>query len=399
MDDGPPGRADSPGRFPKAMAAVVILTLPLGTVYAFSVFLRPLEAELGATRAALSFVFGLSIVGFTLGMNLAPLLYRLAAAWVLVAGSALVASLGMLLAATAPGIAQLALGYGVLFGLGGGTAYVLLLQGVNLMLHGRRGLVNGFIISLYPLGAMIGVPLFGWSLAAWGLRPTLTALAATLALAGALSTWLVVLSGMTLLVPGQGPAAPQERRAWLFLRLWTVFFLAAAAGLTVLGQAAAMVEAYGGAKALALAATTAITACIAAARIGGGWLADRLGAPLVMAGAHALALGGDILLLVFPGPWLAAVTLAMIGIGYGIVSGGSTAAIGEYWGTAHYGRIAGRLYVAWCLAAVTLPVVAGRIFDLSGSYTGAIMIAAGGNALGIAVAAMLPWRRRAAAPG
>ena len=34
-----------------ALAAVVALNLPLGTVYAFSVFIRPLEATLGASRA------------------------------------------------------------------------------------------------------------------------------------------------------------------------------------------------------------------------------------------------------------------------------------------------------------------------------------------------------------
>lgn len=386
----PPSRR----RVPAALVAVVALNLPLGTVYAFSVFLRPLETELGLTRAALSFVFGLAIVAFTAGMNLAPLLYRLAPAWALVAGCAAVASGGIALAAAASGLTELAIGYGVLFGLGGGTAYVVLLQGVNLMLSGRRGLVNGFIVSLYPAGAMIGAPLFGWALGHWGLRATLGGLAATLAVAGALASLLVVASGMTAAAPARGPSAPAalgHGRA-IFWRLWAVFFLAAAAGLTVLGQAAGMVEAYGGGKALALLATTAITGCIAGARIGGGWLADRFAVPAVMAGAHMLALGGDLLLLGFPGALVAVASLGMIGMGYGIVSGSTAAAIGVYWGAAHYGRIAGRLYVAWCVAAVTLPILAGRLFDLGGGYAGAIMVAAVGNAFGIAIAAGLPRR-------
>ena len=122
---------------------------------------------------------------------------------------------------------------------------------------------------------------------------------------------------------------PVARQLSLFLRIWLAFFLAAAAGLTVLGQAAGMVEAYGGTKALALSATTAITGCIAAARIGGGWLADRVPAPLVMVGAHLLALSADALLVFFPGPLLAVATLAVIGIGYGLVSGSVAAAIGR----------------------------------------------------------------------
>ena len=378
-----------------ALAAVVALNLPLGTVYAFSVFIRPLEATLGASRAELSFVFGLALVCFTLGMNLAPLLYRRAATGALLAGSAAVAALGMALAALAGGVPQLALGYGVLFGLGGGVAYVVLLQGTNLMLSGsKRGLVNGFIVSLYPAGAVIGAPLFGWALAEWGLRATLGGLAATLALAGAASALLAVAAGMRVAPPtGSAAAPPPERRFSVFRRLWSVFFLAAAAGLTVLGQAAGMVEAYGGSKALALsAATTAVTAFVTAARVGGGWLADRVPAPLVMAGAHALAFSAGLLLLALPGPLVAVGTLALIGTGYGLVSGSSAAAIGVYWGAAQYGRVAGRLYAAWCVAAITLPVVAGRLFDLTGGYAGAIMIAAAGNLLGIAIAAGLPRR-------
>ena len=104
---------------------------------------------------------------------------------------------------------------------------------------------------------------------------------------------------------------------------------------------------------------------------------------------------GDLLLLGFPGPLMAVATLAMIGMGYGIVSGSTAAAIGVYWGAARYGAIAGRLYVAWCVAALTLPVVAGRLFDLTGGYHGAIAIAAGANLAGVIVAAGLP--RRAAA--
>ena len=37
----------------------------------------------------------------------------------------------------------------------------------------------------------------------------------------------------------------------------------------------------------------------------------------------------------------------MIGLGYGIVSGSTAAAITMYWGAAQYGRMAGRLYIAW----------------------------------------------------
>lgn len=387
------------GSLALGLAAVVALNLPLGTVYAWSVFLRPLEAGLGLGRAALSFVFGLAVVAFTAGMNLAPALYRLAPAPVLVLGCSALAAAGMALAAGAAGLGQLALGYGVLFGLGGGMAYVLMLQGMNLMLDaaqaGRRGLVDGFIVGLYPLGAMIGAPVLGWALGLWGLRPTLLGLAATLAATGLLGAALMRLAGMRVAPPpatDKAPAGAAPGRGGIFRRLWLVFFLAAASGLTVLSQAAGIVQAYGGTAALALGATTAVTGGIAAARVGGGFLADRWAVPRVMAGAHALALSGSLLLLGVPGPLPCLAALLMIGTGYGIVSGSTAAAIGLYWGGGEYGRMAGRLYIAWCVAAVTLPVAAGRLFDLSGGYAVAVMLAAGGNLLGLLLALGLPAR-------
>jgi hypothetical protein len=60
----------------------------------------------------------------------------------------------------------------------------------------------------------------------------------------------------------------QHGRAFYFLV--AVFFLAAAAGLMVLSQAAAIVQSYGGVTSFAVAATTFITGAVGAARIAGG---------------------------------------------------------------------------------------------------------------------------------
>jgi MFS transporter, OFA family, oxalate/formate antiporter len=43
-----------------ALLAATVVNLPFSTLYAFSVFLKPMEALLGATRAEMGFVFGLA---------------------------------------------------------------------------------------------------------------------------------------------------------------------------------------------------------------------------------------------------------------------------------------------------------------------------------------------------
>ncbi len=386
------------GRLWAALLASTLLNLPLGSVYSFSVLLRPLEQELAIPRSALSLVFGVATIGFTVGSVGAAFLYRLASAPVLVLACAVTAAGGIALAASATGLLHLLVGYGVVFGTGGGVAYILLQQGVNMLVRRRRGLVNGYIVSLYPLGAMIATPAFHACNEAFGWRTTLWGLAAVLLVCGVAAALLSWHSGTRLVAPAGSAAARPAALGSTFMKLAATFFLAASAGLMVLSQAREIVATYGGATALAVGATTGITAAIAGARIAGGWLVDRFAVPQVMCAAHAMALGGGLLLTVFPAPATAVLGLGLIGMGYGFVSGATAGGIAMYWPPSDYGRVAGRTYVAWCLAALCLPTLAGYLFDLTGSYVTAMLIAVGANLAGMVLALTMPKRGRAVAP-
>ncbi len=372
-----------------AIAAVTILNLPLGSLYAFSIFLKPIEAALGLSRSSLSLTFGLATVGFSAGMLAAPLLFGRLSAERLIAVSGAATVAGILLSATANGLIQLLFGYGVLFGLGGGAAYIVAQQSVNMLVTTRKGLVNGYIVGLYPAGAMIAAPLFGWANGAFGYRTTLAALACVLLVTALMAIALLHHAG-AVLPRRTASTASAEGRAMIFARMFTVFFVAAAAGLTVLSQAAGIVAAYGGTTAMALTATTSITGGIAFARLSGGWLTDRFPVPFVAAGAQGFALTGAVALTLFPSPLMAAVALGMVGMGYGFISGAVAGGIAIYWSPEAYGRIASRLYIAWCIAAVTLPVLAGRLFDLTHGYGTTVIIAGCGNLIGVLVALTLP---------
>ncbi len=298
--------------------------------------LRPIEHELAIPRSALSLVFGLATAGFTVGSVSAAFLYRVASAPILVLLSAAAAAGGIAVAATASGLAQLLVGYGMVFGTGGGIAYILLQQGVNMLVQRRRGLVNGYIVSLYPMGAMIATPAFHACNEAYGWRTTLAGLAAVVAACGMAAAALARLSGARLAVPAGSALARPARLGVTFYKLSATFFLAASAGLMVLSQAREIVGTYGG--------------------------------------TAALAVGG------------------MVGTGYGFVSGSTAGGIGIYWRPADYGRVAGRTYVAWCLAAISLPVLAGYLFDRTGGYGTPVLIAAGANLAGMALALTMPKR-------
>lgn len=382
----------TPGqRSAAALLAASVVNLPFGTLYAFSVFLQPMEALLGATRAQMSFVFGLATVTLTVGMNFAPQLYRRLSPAALAVACGVSSAAGLWLSASASSFLQFALGYGVLFGPGAGVLFIVAQQAVNQTVAGSRGLANGYVVSLYPLGAMLGAPALGGSIQAFGVRPALAGLGVVVLAACAVAAALLRAADIRML-DASSTQAEAGRLGRTFYLLAAVFFLAAAAGLTVLSQAAAIVQAYGGAATLAVGATTFITGAVGAARIAGGWLVDHFQAARVGVGAHLCSLAGAMLLTLVPTPLTAAFALGLIGVGYGIVSGLTAGAIAQYWHKNQFGLVAGRLYIAWCAAAVSLPVLAGALFDRSGSYAAAVWIAAGINLLGVLVALRLPPR-------
>jgi MFS family permease len=376
-------------RAPAAIAAATALNLPFGTLYAFSLFLKPLEAALGVGRAGMSFVFALATITLTVGMVLAPAVYRRFPPWLIALACGACSAAGLFLAASAQSFLPFVIGYGVLFGMGAGIGFIVVQQGVNQSVTARSGLANGYVVSLYPLGAMLGAPLFGWTIAQFGIRPTLAGLGAVVAAGCALAALLLRATDIQMHDTTEPPNAADPRRSTFYL-LATLFFLAAAAGLMVMSQAAGIVQAYGGELAVAVLATTFITGAVGAARIAGGWLTDRFAIPRVAMGSQLFAFSGAVILSLWPGPLVAVPALAMIAMGYGVISGLTAAAIARYWGRNAFGRVAGRLYVAWCVAAVTLPILAGWLYDRTAGYGTAVLIAGGLNLVALAIAARLP---------
>lgn len=385
------GARDRPGA---ALAAATIVSLPLGSIYAFSVLVAPLEQLLQASRSELASVFGISAVFFTIGTNLGPWLFGRVRASHLVTITGALAAAGVILAAVAPNLGWLIIGYGVMFATGGGMAYVVVQQCVNAAPLARPGLVNGYLVSLFPLGAMLAAVAFGLGLRWVGVRPTLAALAAVVGGTAFVAALLVRHAGVVLARTGRSTALEatgvQDGLRATFWKLFGLFFLSASAGLMVLSQAAAMAVAFGASASAAVFATTGITAAIAVARLMGGWLTDRYRVPVVAACAQVVALLGAITLTAIPSPEVAILTLGLIGVGYGLISGVTVAAVASYWPKVEFGRIVGRIYIAWCLAAIVLPVLAGRLYDLTGGYELAVIAAGGANLLAVLVALTLP---------
>ncbi len=373
-----------------ALAAAAAFNPALGSLYAWSIFLAPLERELEVPRSALSGVFSVAVVCFTLGMSLAPAAYRWLATPALIAVAALLCAAGLGLAAWAPDIVVLGLGYGVLFGLGAGFGYSVMLQAVNLVLPRRRGLANGFGIGLFALGSILCAPAFGWAVEAHGVAATLAAMAALFAvLAVAVATLLGASAVSVQSAASLRMSGDHGHGAALFWVIWVGFLLGAGAGLMAISPAAGMVAAYGGTPTLAVLGVTLVGAGNGGGRLAGDWLCDHLPIRRIVMGAHLIS--GTALL-----------ALALVGLSYGLLSGGLLsgaypAALGFCYGVDNYGRMLGRLITAWGVAGLLAPWLAGAVFDATGGYRPALVLACAAAVVAFLVSIALPRQRAQAA--
>src|SRR5262249_41297260 len=101
----------------------VSMNLALGSLYAWSVFVPPLEREFGWTRAQTSWVYTIAIVCFALTFLLAGRLQDLKGPRICAFTGGVLVSAGFILASFTTSLLMLYLFYGVIVGAGNGFGY------------------------------------------------------------------------------------------------------------------------------------------------------------------------------------------------------------------------------------------------------------------------------------
>lgn len=367
----------------------------LGSLYAWSVFLLPLERQFAASRATASAIFSVATACFTVAMLFGPSLYRRASPAVLVFATFLLAAAGMLLCSVATGVWQIAIGYGGLFGAANGVGYGIALQSVQNAMRTRRGLMTGIVIAGYTAGSAVLAPLLSHSIAAIGSRGTFEAMAGGFTIVGLVAAFLLRRSGVALASIAAGRSGPEPAPAphWLPV-LWICFLLGSAAGLLTLGHAATIVAAAGGTDWLVAMAASLVAVGNGAGRIVGGWLGDRAAPRALLLGTQSLSGLALVAAALWPSASIAFVGIGLVGLGYGCLAGGYPVTVAHLFGRERVARVYGRIFTAWGVAAVLAPYVGGVLFDWTGGY-GASFFICGGLAL---LAALLGLALRAGAP-
>ncbi len=151
----------------------LMMNIALGTLYAWSVFVAPLEKEFGWKRADTSMVFTIAVVVFALTFIVAGRLQdKFGPFWVSLTGAILV-SLGFFLCSFTHSLTYLFICFGVIGGLGNGFGYATPIPVMAKWFPDKRGLAIGLAVGGYGAGSALFGPLANLKLIpAYGVHTT-----------------------------------------------------------------------------------------------------------------------------------------------------------------------------------------------------------------------------------
>ena len=362
-------------------------------VYTFSVFVKPLAAEFGWSREAIS--SGFAIAAVTLGL-VSPALgqwidrfgpRRIILICMTVYGCA-VASLSLLRS----GLWQFYVTCFVLGVVGNGAAHLAYSRSISTWFHRRLGMALAFVMVGAGLGAMILPVVAQFIISRSGWRAAYASLGGLAFLLGLPLSWRYIreresIGHESAAVAHSGMTWQQGLRSFAFWIITAILFVSSISMNGAITHLSALLTDRG---------LTAGNAALCASILGGssllgrivvGWLLDRFFGPHVALVINLITALGIFLLArasSFPAGCLAA---ALIGVGAGGEGRITPYLLTRYFGLRAFSTLYGLTWTFYAAAGAIGPVILGRAFDATGSYDSLLTLLAG--LLGLAAASNL----------
>ena len=153
-----------------------VLLMFFGLIYAWSLFVDPLEAEFGWDRSATSVVFTLSIITFCAGMLVAGALEERTSPRTVMLITAACLGLGLIASAFTESLPFIYTTYGVLVGAGVGLGTDVVMSVTLKWFPDKQGLASGAMLMGFGGGTMLLSPVVTTMLGTLGWRLTFGAL-------------------------------------------------------------------------------------------------------------------------------------------------------------------------------------------------------------------------------
>jgi OFA family oxalate/formate antiporter-like MFS transporter len=370
----------------------LFMNLALGSLYAWSVFVAPLEKEFGWKRTDTSMVFTVAIVVFALSFLAAGRLQdRYGPFRVSLIGSIFL-TLGFLLCARTMNLTHLIICFGVLVGMGNGFGYATPIPVMAKWFPDKRGLAVGLAVAGFGGGSAIFGPLSNlWLIPAYGWRATFTSLGIVFFVMTIIGSFLLKNPPAGYRPEGWTPAPASKSAAttyeftpgemwsaapaWL---MWSAYALGTSAGLMVISQLVPFARSMKIPSEALQTATLIIGATgNASGRILSGWMSDGLGRLNVLRLMIAIsAVAMPLLYLTGSNVAMLYVMVFIVYWCFGTQMSVNASTASDFWGTKNAGINYGILFTAYGVAGVIGPKIGGKLFDKYQNYQAAFYTAA-----------------------
>jgi MFS family permease len=363
-------------------------------VFTFSIFMKPLGAEFGWSREAVAGGFGLAAVMVALSSpSLGQALDRYGPRRIILPCMAVfgcgIASLGLL----RPHLWQFYLTCVVLGALGNGAAHLAFSRAISTWFRERLGLALALVMTGAGLGSMI-LPLVAQTLIARaGWRAAYLSLGSLALVVGLPLSWRYVHERAHRDTPAplaSGVTWQQGLRSFPFWVIVAVLFVSSLAINGTITHLVALLTDRGITPAGASLSASLLGGSSLLARLAVGWILDRFFGARVGFVVYLITAGGILLLARADVLWASCIAAGLIGVGVGGEADITPYLLTRYFGLRAFSTLYGITWTYYAVAGALGPVILGRAFDSTGSYTAVLTLLAVVLALAGALMLLLP---------
>lgn len=381
-------------------------------LYAWSVFIKPLNAEFGWNRAEIAIAFAIACLIFGLMTFPAGRLSDRFGPRIVVLTGAVILGIGFIASGFITSKFQLYISYGVIAGFGGGLIYLPPIATAPKWWPDRKGLATGLSVVGLGLGSFIMAPLATYIIHNYGWRNVFIYVGIAMAL-------MAVIASFCLKVPPagwkpEGWSPPEEKdsnnnttrdftheetmRSPQFWLLYVAYFCGAFAGLMVIGHIVGHGIDQGLEPMIAAGAASWLAIMNAVTRVLTGIIADKVGTRISFVGVFILQVVA--MALLYPAGqtyWALWAVAAFIGWNYGAMFTLFPATTLQYFGQSAQGSNYGLLFTSWGFAGFAGPYVGGWLKDATGTYYMPFIVGAAVVLVSVLITALIkPPERKAA---
>jgi len=369
-------------------ATFLIMMVNYGIYYSFGVFFKPLVYEFGWTRATTSGAFSLSwIVHGAAGLFIGPLYDRLGPR-IVITLCGLLSGIGYLLITQVTEIWHIYLIYGVLIGIGSHT-FVPLMAVIAKLFVRRRTVMTGISTVGIGIGSLIVPPVANKIITTYDWRMSFIVLG-VLVLVVVISAAQLLrqdipqveqLNNSKINAKEEKPELDSESctftEAITTRQFWIIFAMIFGFGFCIL---VIQVHIVPYATDLGISANSAalILATVGGASILGriflGSVGDRIGNRRSYISVFVMMALAILLLIPSRDEWSFYILAFIFGLAYGNGVAQESPLVAKVFGLASIGSILGVIVLGFGIGAAVGPVIAGYLFDITGSYQIALIL-------------------------